>query len=397
MDETPVGPAPTSPVQGAEIRRLTRSSEGRVIAGVARGLGNYTGMDPIVFRVGFIVLAIAGGIGILAYLLMWLAVPLDSSPRATGQRGAALHEARWVPLLLIALAIVIFLNYTRLGSPLVVAVMLIAAGIFLLREDDRPSPTATSEHSLADGVPRSRRARRERSPLGLYVMGAALVTVGLAAALVGAGVLSLGLGQYFGLALAAIGGGLVVGAWWGRSRWLILVGLLLIPVMLLGSVIEMPLKGTLGDRYIASRGQLADRYDILAGSITLDLSRFKFRDEPEVVNVDMVVGHLRVYVPPGVNVTVDGTMDAGMVALFGDTSDGYDLDFGGSYRRAGSTEGDLVVNVEGGLARVSMTWANWVEQEIRYRERRRAKKLEERRAADARKEPRSDRRSRRGD
>jgi hypothetical protein len=301
-------------------------------------------------------------------------------------------------LVLIALAVGIFLQYTGLGSPLVIAVMLIAVGIVLLN-DAEPSPaTRSDEGQSATGRARIR-IRRERSPLGLYATGAALLAVGLAAALVGAGAISLGLGQYFGLALAVIGAGLVVGAWWGRSRSLILVGILLIPIMLLGSVIEMPLRGKLGDQYVSSRRQLADSFDILAGSTTLDLSRFRFGDEPEIVDVNMVLGHLRVYVPPGVEVQVDGTMDAGLVSIFGERFDGYDLAFSDRYRHSGSTDGDLVLNVEGGLGKVTMTWANWVEQEIRYRERQRARKRQKQRAAaeGVGEDRRSQRRENRGD
>lgn len=56
-------------------RRLYRSSSQKVIGGVCGGLGDYFAIDPVWFRIGFVVLAIAGGSGILIYLLMWLIVP----------------------------------------------------------------------------------------------------------------------------------------------------------------------------------------------------------------------------------------------------------------------------------------------------------------------------------
>jgi len=56
-------------------RRLYRSSTQKVIGGVSGGLGDYFAIDPVWFRIGFVVLAIAGGSGILIYLLMWLIVP----------------------------------------------------------------------------------------------------------------------------------------------------------------------------------------------------------------------------------------------------------------------------------------------------------------------------------
>lgn len=56
-------------------RRLYRSSSQKVVAGVCGGLGDYFAVDPVWFRIGFVVLAIGGGSGILIYLLMWLIVP----------------------------------------------------------------------------------------------------------------------------------------------------------------------------------------------------------------------------------------------------------------------------------------------------------------------------------
>lgn len=56
-------------------KRLYRSEKDRVAGGVCGGLGEYFAVDPIWFRIGFVVLAIGGGSGILIYLLMWLIVP----------------------------------------------------------------------------------------------------------------------------------------------------------------------------------------------------------------------------------------------------------------------------------------------------------------------------------
>jgi phage shock protein PspC (stress-responsive transcriptional regulator) len=55
--------------------RLYRSRDRKVIAGVSAGLGDYFALDPVWFRLGFVVLALGGGSGILIYLLMWLIVP----------------------------------------------------------------------------------------------------------------------------------------------------------------------------------------------------------------------------------------------------------------------------------------------------------------------------------
>lgn len=57
-------------------RTLTRSSTDRVIAGVCGGLGDYFGVNPIVFRVLFVLLALPGGApGLLPYLILWFVMP----------------------------------------------------------------------------------------------------------------------------------------------------------------------------------------------------------------------------------------------------------------------------------------------------------------------------------
>lgn len=55
-------------------RRLYRSDAQRVVAGVCGGLGEYFALDPVWFRIGFVVLSIGGGSGILIYLMMWLLI-----------------------------------------------------------------------------------------------------------------------------------------------------------------------------------------------------------------------------------------------------------------------------------------------------------------------------------
>lgn len=52
--------------------RLIRSHDGRLLAGVCAGLGRYTRIDPVVFRVGFALLVITTGIGVLLYLIAFL-------------------------------------------------------------------------------------------------------------------------------------------------------------------------------------------------------------------------------------------------------------------------------------------------------------------------------------
>lgn len=58
------------------MKKLYRSKTDRKIAGVCGGLGAYLNVDSTVIRVGFVLLALPGGLpGILMYLILWLVIP----------------------------------------------------------------------------------------------------------------------------------------------------------------------------------------------------------------------------------------------------------------------------------------------------------------------------------
>ncbi len=59
-------------------KKLYRSVNDRMVAGVCGGLGQYLGIDTTVVRLIFVLLALAGGPGILAYIVLWIVVPEDS-------------------------------------------------------------------------------------------------------------------------------------------------------------------------------------------------------------------------------------------------------------------------------------------------------------------------------
>jgi phage shock protein C len=59
-------------------RVLRRSRRDRWIAGVCGGLGEFFGLSPAWFRIGFLIALIPGGVpGILLYLLFWLIIPAE--------------------------------------------------------------------------------------------------------------------------------------------------------------------------------------------------------------------------------------------------------------------------------------------------------------------------------
>jgi len=64
-------------------KTLTRSSTDKMIGGVSSGLGRYFDVDPVLFRVAFVVTAVMSGAGLLAYVVLWAVLPRDDrSPAA---------------------------------------------------------------------------------------------------------------------------------------------------------------------------------------------------------------------------------------------------------------------------------------------------------------------------
>lgn len=66
-------------------KRLYRVRENRVIGGVCGGLGAYFGLDPVLFRLLWIVAAVAGGLGIVAYLVALVIIPLEPEAPAAAR------------------------------------------------------------------------------------------------------------------------------------------------------------------------------------------------------------------------------------------------------------------------------------------------------------------------
>jgi phage shock protein PspC (stress-responsive transcriptional regulator) len=87
----PVDP-PASPPQ------LRRSGTDRFVSGVSGGLAEYSGIDPVLWRVGFVALTVLGGSGVLFYALMWVLMPAAPLPAGhelspVDRFAARLHDA----------------------------------------------------------------------------------------------------------------------------------------------------------------------------------------------------------------------------------------------------------------------------------------------------------------
>ncbi len=80
MDDAPATPPP--PITESLPRSIRRSKDDQVLGGVCGGLGASAGIDPLWFRLGFIFLALSSGVGVILYLIAWIAIPeaTDSTP-----------------------------------------------------------------------------------------------------------------------------------------------------------------------------------------------------------------------------------------------------------------------------------------------------------------------------
>ena len=121
-------------------RRLLRSRDDRVIAGVSGGLGRYFDVDPVIIRIAFAVTVLFGGLGVVAYLAAVLFVPSDDGTGSPvpPQRGRGIVRATGVVLLVIATlfgfgALVTGAAFvTGLGYGLGVAATIVLIGIALV-------------------------------------------------------------------------------------------------------------------------------------------------------------------------------------------------------------------------------------------------------------------------
>lgn len=59
--------------------RLYRSRTDTIVAGVCGGIGTYLKVDPILFRILFVFGILVGGGGLIAYIVMWIIIPLENT------------------------------------------------------------------------------------------------------------------------------------------------------------------------------------------------------------------------------------------------------------------------------------------------------------------------------
>jgi phage shock protein C len=128
------GPRPPPP---GGRRVLRRSQSERVLAGVCGGIGRYLGVDPVLLRIAFVILALANGLGLIAYVVAWVAIPEERPGQPLGPAPEARRETGRLVLggALVVLGLVLLLdrlapNLDELFWP--VAVVAVGVAIMLV-------------------------------------------------------------------------------------------------------------------------------------------------------------------------------------------------------------------------------------------------------------------------
>jgi phage shock protein PspC (stress-responsive transcriptional regulator) len=355
--------------------RLVRRTDDKVIAGVCSGIAHYFGIDPVVVRVIVVVMTIFGGSGLLAYGVAWLMLPANDGTKAIIDVGG--DDSRRITVVVLA-AVVLILVFTggwgdpgRNGDHLL-PIALIGGGAYLLLrnrdQDDRdepnessstppappaptapwtsdevragatladatalqPEPAATEAESwYVDDTPRPPATPRPRSWLTSAVLGVLLLGLGTLWMLSASHTIHPAAEDVIATCLIVVGAGLVLGAWFGRGRALIALGLALTLALTLVAAIDVPLEGGAGDRLYrpVSVAQVPDAYRLAAGELVIDLTDLPRSERAIDIEATVVAGSLRVHVPADASIDVDAHVSAGQIGRpNGPSDDGLDVD-----------------------------------------------------------------------
>ncbi|MEX0952761.1 MAG: PspC domain-containing protein [Nitriliruptoraceae bacterium] len=199
--------------------------------------------------------------------------------------------------------------------------------------DDANDQTVTSSPSVTatpgDGMPPEPWSPPPVTPrasdvLGRVTLGVATMAAGLLWMLSIAGIGSIGAGHVVAAALLVVGIGLLVGAFVGRARWLIAVGVLLLPLVLAIELVrpvglaalDLDLREGAGDVRVApaSLEELDETHRLAAGQLVLDLRDVDV-DRDTQLSVEVGAGDVEVLLPGDVTAEIHVAVGVGQVRL----------------------------------------------------------------------------------
>jgi phage shock protein PspC (stress-responsive transcriptional regulator) len=346
------GGAPSTPGGGesSEVPTQARAASGRVVvdddrifAGVAGFIARRLGVDALWVRIGFVLLALAGGIGLVLYAGLWLVWTPDHStswrwPRIVG--GAIVVVG--IPLLLDAQA------GRFVTGPVAVVLLLTGLALALWRSpsalggtseataaiDDRPpsslAPPVPRPETLTEppGIDAGRREwrrprlpRRESSVLGRATLGLAIAVAAFGALVDEANDGRLHPEQWLGAAAVVCGLGLLVGTLRGHGRWLIVPGVLFAGAGYgtgISTRLGIDASDAFGERRVwvgpQQSGGLRTAHSAF-GSVDVNVDGVP--DEQVVVDARVGIGDISIWVNDQVAVEVRSRVDDGELELNG--------------------------------------------------------------------------------
>ena len=351
---------------------LRRSKDDRLVAGIAGGLGDFFRIDPVIVRVGFIVLTLFAGVGPFLYLVSWLIVPLGDSGSilANALRSGAPRRFRNIAgIVLIALGLFItailsrnvfelFTTVSRTAPYLALA--LIVAGIGLVfwprrsappldtpaeplaapTENVVPPPPSAAGSEWPGANPgdephepdepkaswRDRRAerrsqRRGQSTVTFLTLAALLVLTGGAILLDRLDMERVLLGEFFAVALLVVAAGLLVSVFVGRNWALMALGVLLLPPLVVFSGSDTSWWSGFGDVETVHReaSSLDSEVKHGMGSLVVDLrslDRDSLRSNRRALiehDIRLTAGEVTIRIPADLRVRTNARIGAGTV------------------------------------------------------------------------------------
>jgi phage shock protein PspC (stress-responsive transcriptional regulator)/predicted membrane protein len=325
----PQHPKDEVPPPSEGVRRLTRSSSDKLIGGVSGGLGRYFGVDPILFRIAFVVLTFAGGVGALAYIGLLAFVPADDGSRPFGER----RDVNMIGAVLLGVVVLLILGppFFFIGPALIPIAILIGLGVLLWRAAGGRPPSGDPGRLVARVV--------IALLIGIAAVGGFLGVFILAA---------LGGGTMLAVLAIVAGVALVVAGLSGGARWLIAPALVLVLPLAIVAAADIRVDGGVGERHYrpATMEELRSDYQLGAGELIVDARDVDLPGGTTKLAVELGIGHAVIRVPEDACVSSDVRIGAGHAQVLDRTSDGLDVDFEQAASREGAAprlhlEGDV--------------------------------------------------------
>ena len=334
----------------APVKELNRSRDERILAGVAGGLGRYFDLSPTFFRIGFVILTLFGGAGILLYAAAALVIPDEGRSDSIVSESLRRHRDRpWLlaGVALVGIAVLSLIAQADFWPDSGFAWILLLLGALAIAIAQRGGGSNDDAVAVvAAGDAETVVARPPRRPsLFFPVFGSLLAGAGLLALL---GMFGVDIRWDVALAVGAIatGAAVVAGALTRRrTGGLAVVGVLLAALAVAVSAIDLRLDGPVGERVYRplAASDVQRDYDVAIGDLTVDLANTALRSGETEVDANVGIGELTVIVPDDVAVEVDASVSAGEVTVFGRRESGVDAEISDSVGVPGS---DQVVRID---------------------------------------------------